>query len=352
MYYVNPDIKNTVRIFPRQDRYSYYRFDMNENPSGLPENFVQSVLKEITPEFLAIYPEQDRFLKKYAKYAEVQYDNLLATNGLDMAIRYLLEIFGEPGKSVVTVTPSFEMYRVNCSLLGLCHKSVSYNKDMTININDILTAIDTDTRIVVLVNPNNPVGNVYTKDELESVIEKAKMVGAVVIVDEAYYYFYPDTFLEYAIRENNVIILRTFSKLFSLAACRLGVIISSPKIISYVKNLHLTFDVNSIALLFGERLLDHPEIEKQLMETEKIGKRYTLESLGDHGYECRDCRGNFIFVRTRKSAHQVAKELEQKKKILVHTYTNELLKDYLRVSIGSKEKMDIFLDGFYAIDCD
>ena len=65
-YYVDEHIKNTERIFPEQHRYGLKRFDMNENPEGLPEDFVNSVLKEITPEFLSIYPEPDRFLRKYA----------------------------------------------------------------------------------------------------------------------------------------------------------------------------------------------------------------------------------------------------------------------------------------------
>ena len=68
-YHVNEYIKNTVRVFPMQNRYGMHRYDMNENPEGLPKEFVDSVLKEITPEFLAIYPEPDRFLHKYAKFS-------------------------------------------------------------------------------------------------------------------------------------------------------------------------------------------------------------------------------------------------------------------------------------------
>ena len=68
MYYVDEHIKNTNRDFPQQGRYDYLRYDMNENPEGLPKKFVDSVLKEITPEFLSIYPEPDRFLNKYAAY--------------------------------------------------------------------------------------------------------------------------------------------------------------------------------------------------------------------------------------------------------------------------------------------
>ena len=251
---------------------------------------------------------------------------------------------------MVTVSPSFEMYWVNCSILGLKHVPVAYEPDLTIKIEKILEAISGDTRVVVLLNPNNPVGNVYTEEELERVIERAKEVGAVVIVDEAYHYFYDRTFLPYALNGENVIVLRTFSKLFSLAACRLGVIISNPEIIHYVKNARLTFDVNAIALLFGERILDRPELIKELIRIEKEGKAWILQALEKEGYECRDCRGNFIFVKPKHSAREVANRLETEKKVLVHPYGNELLKDCLRVSVGSKEAMELFLEAFLEVD--
>ena len=349
-YYVNPNIRDTLRIFPEQGRYGYKRYDLNENPEGLPKEFVDSVLKEITPEFLSIYPEPDVFLNKYADFIGAKYENVLTTNGSDMGIRYLLETFGEPGKKVVTVAPSFEMYRVNCSLLGLVHVPVLYREDLTINIGDIVAAIDEDTRIVVLLNPNNPMGNVYTEEELEAVIARAKAVGAIVIVDEAYHYFYDKTFLPYALEGENVIILRTFSKLMSLAACRLGVIISNPELIHYVKNLRVTFEVNSIALLFAQRLLEQPQIIRDLIRTEKEGKAHTLKVLSDKGYWTRDCIGNFIFVETKHDPLEVARQLKEEKQVLVHTFGNPLLKNYLRISIGSKHAMDVFLEAFLEVD--
>lgn len=218
------------------------------------------------------------------------------------------------------------------------------------DIQKVLAAITEKTRIVVLLNPNNPVGNVYTDDELKAVVEKAQTVNALVIVDEAYHYFYKKTFLNFINTYDNIVILRTFSKLFSLAACRLGVIIGNPKLIHYVTNAKLTFDVNSIALLFGEKILEHPDIIDRLIQIENDGKKYTLSQLKDHGYECRDCRGNFIFIRPKHNANKVATRLEQEKDILVHAYSNELLKDYLRVSVGSVKAMNFFLEAFFEID--
>lgn len=350
--YVNENIKNTERIFPEQGRYDFFRYDMNENPEGLPQKFVNNVLKEITPEFLAVYPEPDKFLKKYASFVgyNVNYENLVATNGSDMAIRYILETFGEKNKEVVTVSPSFEMYWVNCQILGLKHKPVLYNDDLTINIEKIIDAITSNTRVVVLLNPNNPIGNVYTNEELERVIEKAQNVNAIVIIDEAYYYFYNHTFINYALEKENVIVLRTFSKLMSIAACRIGVIISNPTIIHYIKNGKLTFDVNSVALLFAEKLLDHPEIIDKLIRTEKKGKKYTLDILRKNNYWVRDCNGNFIFVKPKHDSQKLKEKLAKERKVLVHSYKNELLKDYIRVSTGSIKAMKIFLDAFLELD--
>lgn len=350
MYYINENIKNTKRIFPQQGRYAYKRYDMNENPEGLPKAFVDSVLKEITPEFLSVYPEPDRFLNKYASFVGVSYDNVLTTNGSDTAIRYLLETFGETKKEVVTVSPSFEMYGVNCNILGLKHVPVSYEKDLTINIENILRAITSDTRVVVLLNPNNPIGNVYTREEAEQVIIKAQQVGAIVIIDEAYHYFYRHTFLDFIERYDNVVILRTFSKLFSLAACRLGVILGNPALISYVKNARLTFDVNAVALLFGERILERPELIEHLIKRQEEGKSYTLNRLKECGYEYRDCKGNFIFIKPLHDARTIAKKLREEKKVLVHAYGNPLLKDYIRVSVGSIDAMKIFLSAFFEVD--
>lgn len=350
MYYVNPSVKECVRIFPEQGRYDYHRYDMNENPQGLPKEFVDSVLKEITPDFLATYPEPDRFLNKYAEFIGVDYDNVLTTNGSDMAIRYLLEVFCEKGKEVVTVTPSFEMYAVNCSILGLKHKAVCYAEDLSIDAGKIAEAISEDTDIVVLLNPNNPIGNVYSEEELEQIANKAEQCGAIVIIDEAYHYFYKETFLPYALKRTNVVVLRTFSKLFSLAACRLGIIISNPDIIEYVKKSRLTFEVNSLALLFAERLIERKNVVEELIRQADEGKQYTIERLQQKGYEVRDCRGNFIFIKSRKKPKELEALLKAKDKILIKTYGNELLRDYIRVSIGSKEAMEFFVERFLEAD--
>ena len=350
-YYVDPFVKGCTRIFPEQGRYGYHRYDMNENPEGLPKEFVDSVLEEITPEFLSTYPEPDVFLKKYAAFIGMEYENVLTTNGSDMAIRYLLEIFCRKGKKVVTVNPSFEMYAVNCSILGLEHVPVRYEGDMTVDINKLLDAIDPDTDIVVLLNPNNPIGTAYTDEEAGLVIKKAEENGAIGVIDEAYHYFYDRTFLDEVLLHDNVVVLRTFSKLFSLAACRLGVVVSNREIIGYVRKSRLTFEANAVALKFAERLVEQPELVEYLIESEKKGKKYLMDELSKKGYKTMDGLGNYIFIKTCRIPSEVAEDLKNKEKILVKTFGSPFLKEYIRVSVGSEAAMKFFTEKFMKTDC-
>ena len=345
--YVNPHIRDTYRVFPMQGRAGYLRYDMNENPEGLPEEFVNRVLREITPEFLSIYPEPDRFLNKYADFLGVRKENLLAVNGSDMGIRYLMETFGEEGKEILSVAPTFEMYGVNASILGYRHKIVSYDEELNVNVQEIIDAVNEDTRIIFLTNPNNPIGNVYTEEEVRTITDRAEEVGAVVVIDEAYHYFYPESFVPFALKRKNVVVLRTFSKLYSVAALRLGVLIADPELIHYVSNARLTFDANSVALLFAERIIEEEGLTEELIRIENEGKAWILEELMSKGYSCRDCRGNFIFVHPKKDAHRVEQILREEKKVLVHAYSHPLLKDELRVSVGSRKAMERFLELFY-----
>ena len=349
MYYVNEHIKKCVRIFPEQGRRDYLRLDMNENPEGLPREFVEEVLSEITPEYLATYPEPDVFMKKYADYLGVLPDNLCLTNGSVMAIRYIMETFVEKGKKVVTVAPSFEMYWVTCAMLGLEHVGIDYDENLNIKVSDILDAMDADTDLVVLLNPNNPIGNVYSREEVRSVIEKAQQVGAIVLLDEAYHYFCPNTFLGFIGEYDNVILLRTFSKLCSIAGLRLGIAVSNPEIIHYIRKSIPGFEVNTVALLFAERIVDHPELFDELTAIEQEGRSYTKEVLEQHGYCCDFQQGNFFFVIPKTDPFELEKKMREKK-ILIKTFRKDLLKKYIRVSIGSKEVMQQFLDAFLELD--
>ncbi len=347
--YVKECVKDIERVGGRQGRLGYLRLDMNENPEGLPGEFVEKVKAEITPEFLAAYPEPEKFLNILADYLGVDVKNLCVTNGSDQGIRYLYEIFGRPGSSVLTVSPTFEMYRIDSLIFGLDRKTVEYNPDFTIDVDKIIDAITDDVSIVSVLNPNNPIGTVYTGEEFDRIARKAGEVGALVIVDEAYHYFYDKTFLDKVFEYDNVVLLRTFSKLFSIAGVRLGFMVGNEELIHYVWNVRPTFDTNAVALKFGEMLLTEPGLIEKLTATEREGRKYLKSSLSEHGYEFFSENSNYAFIKVRTSVPDVVKKLEDKK-ILVKTYSQEMLKDYIRVSTGSIKVMKQFTDAFYEAD--
>ena len=350
-YYVDPNIKKTERVFPMQGRQPYLRLDMNENPEGLPEDIVKEICREITPEWLCRYPEPEIFRKKYAAYigGGANPENIFIANGTDMVIRYVLETFGEPGKDVVTVTPSFEMYRINCTLLGLNHVAVEYEPDLTISVDKICEAITDNARVVVIVNPANPIGNVYDRADIERIRARAQAVGAILMIDEAYHYFCEETAIDSALSFDNVIVTRTFSKLFSIPALRLGVAVAHPDIIRYLRNGQLSFDVNAAALLFGERLIDNPDLIERLIETERRGKDELCLRLDEKGYDYIRCGGNYVLIKTRRDPREIESDLAARG-ILIHSYGNPFLREYIRVTTGSKAVMDRFMDVFSKVD--
>ena len=146
-----------------------------------------------------------------------------------------------------------------------------------------------------------------------------------------------------------MVVFRTFSKLFSLAAVRMGMMIADEKLIGYARKSMPSFEVNAIALKFGEHLMQHTELIEDLMNTEAEGKAWLLEELNQRGYETTPSHGNFIFIKPKRTPKEVSDALREKK-ILIKTFGNEILKDYVRISTGSKKAMKYFLDAFLEVD--
>lgn len=349
MFYVNENVKNTKRIFPNQGRGEYLRLDMNENPEGLPEHVVEKIRASITPEFLAMYPEPGNFIRKYSDYLGVSSSQVCPTNGSDNAIRYILQVFAKPGHEVLTVTPSFEMYMVNCWLLGLVHKTVPYGSDYRVDVDAIIGAISDDTDVVVLVNPNNPIGDVYDEQDVRRIVEAAITHNAIVHIDEAYHYFTKSTLMGLIADYDNVIVTRTFSKCLSLAGVRLGVIISNPEIIHYINNLRVTFEVNTLALKCGEVILDEPGLIEELAGIQLAGREYIATALENEGYDVLRSETNFLPFRPKTDAHKLIESLERRM-ILVKGFSGGPMAGWIRINTGSPDVMKRFFTTLLEVD--
>ena len=185
--YINELIDNLERKYPECNRNGILRLDMNENPGGLPLDVVETIKNKITPEFLATYPDKTPLIESLSTFHEVSTDKIAITDGSEMALKYIFEVFGRPESEFLSVSPTFEMYGVYAKMYGLTHKKIEITKDFDIDLKLVLDNITLETSIVALLNPNNPIGRPYTDEEFLLIAEKTKAVGALLIIDEAYH---------------------------------------------------------------------------------------------------------------------------------------------------------------------
>lgn len=350
MYYIDNKVQNLYRIFDQNERKDYLRLDLNENPGGLPQEFINHVLSNVTPQFVAQYPETLHFMEVLARHLNTDINHLCLVNGSSEGIRYIIQAFTSPGGRIVGVVPSYFMFQIYSEMYGRNFVKIPYNEDLSMDVNNIIAEMTDDTQLLILLNPNNPMGNVYTEEEFAEMIKVARKKKITVLVDEAYHYFYPKTFIRYALEEH-VFITRTFSKLFSMAGCRLGYVVGWPEGVKIVQKMCTPHNTNAFAMLFAEAILETPGILDGLKRDFIEGRKYLIDALDAHQYFHKGEAGNFLFIKPKTDVQEIVDHMKMKKKILIKAYPN--VGDFgncLRVSIGGKIYMEQFIEALLELD--
>ena len=351
MYYLDENIKNLVRVFDQNERKEYLRLDLNENPGGLPQEFIEDTLKSVNSQFVAQYPETLHFSEVLASYIGADISNLCITNGSAEAIRYVIQAFTSKNGRIVGVVPSYFMFQVYSEMYGRNFVKVPYNDDLSISINNIEKELTEDTQLLILLNPNNPMGNVYSDEEFETLFKVCQEKQITMLVDEAYHYFYPKTFIKYSLNNRRVLVTRTFSKLFSMAGCRLGYVCGHPEDIKYVQKFCTPHNTNAFAMLFAEKIITTPGMVEDLIRKFMEGRNYLIEELNKYGYRHKGEAGNFIFIEPKTNPEIIVNRMKTEKRILIKMYSGVgEFGDCLRVSIGEKKYMEIFMSALLEID--
>lgn len=352
MYYINPNIINLERIVYQENRKNYLRLDLNENPGGLPAEFIDDTLKDITPEFVSQYPETKEFVNCLSKFLNVKENSICLVNGSSEGIRYIVEAFTSPGGKIVGVVPSYAMYQVYAEMYGRQFIEVHYNQDLSISADQIIERLSPDIELLILLNPNNPIGNVYSNKEFEKIIDAAEKFQITILVDEAYMYFYDNTFIDYAIKKPHILITRTFSKLFSLGSGRLGYVVGQPFEIKMISNLCTPHNTNAYAMLLAQRIIETPGMLDRMIEGQRKGKQYIIEKLNENQYVLNAKEGNFIFIKPKYiDAAEIVEQMKEKKKILIKSYDGiGDMGKCLRVTTGEVKYMEEFLEALLDID--
>ena len=351
MYYLDKNIENLERIFDQNERKDYLRLDLNENPGGLSKEFIDETLKDVTPQFVAQYPETLHFTEVLANHIGTDISHICITNGSAEAIRYVIQAFTSVDGRIVGVVPSYFMFQVYSEMYGRSFVKVPYNEDLSISIENIIKELTDETQMLILLNPNNPMGNVYSDEEFEVLFKVCQEKEITLLVDEAYYYFYPKTFIKYALNNRRILVTRTFSKLFSMAGCRLGYVCGHPDVIKYVQKFCTPHNTNAFAMLFAEKILTTPGMLDELIRKFTEGRRYLVETLDKNGYRHKGEAGNFIFIEPKTDAAAIVKRMKTEKKILIKVYPNVgEFGNCLRVSIGEKQYMERFINALLDLD--
>jgi histidinol-phosphate aminotransferase len=334
-------LKKIMRSSQRP-RKSFLRLDMNEGIPGLPAHFIRKTTGKIGQELLSTYPEYENLITKVAKHDNLKLQNICLSNGSDAAIKYIFDAYVSAGDKILITNPTFAMYPVYCKLFKADPVVVNYGQDLAFPLRDFKKNLTAGIKMAVLVNPNNPIGSALEISEIVSIVKQAAKHNILILIDEAYFYFYPQTAIKYVNTFKNLIVLRTFSKLLGMASVRLGYAAAHPRIIENLIKVKPTFDVNGVAVLFGEAILDHPGIIAKLIKSAEEGRSFLINKLKNWKITFINGKANFILIKTGKKTNKTISMLAHNKILVGGDFEQPFLKDYIRVTIGAKPQMEKF----------
>jgi len=303
---------------PTAGRADKLRLDFNENTVGCSPRVIAALHEGLDAGSLAIYPEYGEAKEAVAAYFHVAPDEFVFTNGTDEAIQIFVNAYVDDGQEVLLLRPSYAMYRFYAEVAGARIKEIDYPQPgMEFPLQEVLDAITPETRAVILANPNNPTGTGISLLAIERLLHRARK--AAVLVDEAYYEFAGVTALTEIERVPNLFVSRTFSKVFGMAAMRVGCLFSHAANIACLHKAQSPYSVNTLAVLAAQAAIeDSAYVENYVAEVlaarellcvglEKLEVPYVPSSanfvlgwFGRRALEVRDAlRGQGILVRDR-----------------------------------------------------
>ncbi len=319
------------------------KLNANENPYGLPDK-IKEEIKNVVENFeFSRYPDPmaDELREVIAESYGIDKEMIMVGNGSDELINYLSIAFSGRDRVVTYPVPTFPMYRIYTILTEGKPVPIELLPDFSLPVKKLLS---TRAVLTFISYPNSPTGN-YFKDE--DIIEIIEGSDGVVVVDEAYYEFGGKTFMRYLERYENLVILRTFSKAFSLAGMRVGYLIANPYIMNELLKVKSPYNINSLSVKIAKIVWKNydilrPSVERIIEERERV---YEILKKEFPQFRVYPGVANFLYVQTDDREDNIRKEL-MKRGILIRTYKDPLNDNTysLRITIGKPEEMNLLLE--------
>ncbi len=308
----------------------------NENPLGPSQSAIKSMQEAVTE--VHLYPDGNSTDLKHvlSKHLDVKKENLLFGNGSDELIKLIAETFIEPGDNVHVFDPSLLEYQFAAYIMSgnLVRTSL---KNMRCNLEKMLHSVNDNTKLIYISNPHNLTGTIYTQKDLERFMQRVPS-HVVVVCDEAYIDYCKDkncgTGITLIDKYPNLIILRTFSKLYALAGLRVGYAIASKQLINMIQKVREPFNVNSVAQAGAIASLRDQEHMEQSKKCNWRGLKFYYRKLPELNLGYVESSANFILVDLKGRNDEIIADKLLRKGILVKSGTSIGLKGHIRVSIG------------------
>lgn len=305
-------LKNIERIFDYTDKSKYnYVLNQSERSENFSPILFELFKKDLKQEDFAYYPNTKNFKEKLCEFYNVKNENLFLSDGSDVGIKSIFETFTTCGK-VITSEPSFPMYQVYCKLYRCQYFGIHYDLDLLeLSVDSMLNFVDDETDLIILANPNSPIGDYKTFDEIKPLLDTGKMV----LIDEAYIEFSDnESMIQYIDEYPNLLVTRTFSKGFGAAGCRVGMTFGHKDTIELLSKFRQMYEITGVSMKYCEFLLNNYKLVDTYIQEVKEEKKKLVSMLKN--YEVIDSQCNWIHFNNQDD-NKKTKEILEKHKVLV-----------------------------------
>ena len=321
----------------------YLLMDFNESPEPPPPSVRRALQEYLLEGDLHVYPYYGSFCEELGQYVGVSAEQLLLTNGSDQGIDVVLRCLLEPGTNLVMAMPGFTMFKQTVGTIGADFIEVPYPADFAFPYEKVRQAANPHTRVIVVINPNNPTGTSAPLTQVEALLQE--FPECAVLVDEAYYEFTSQTCLDLLPKYPNLVVLRTFSKAFAIPALRLGYVVAKEEFISQLLKIRGPYDVNMAALVAAWALLQDRESWQELVQQLMVVSKPALEQfLIEHRVRFYPGEANFLLVEPKGGATPAVSYLKERG-ILVRPMRPPL-EHCFRMNLRKMEDMQHFFEVF------
>jgi len=348
--YVRPGIRALHGYTPGEQQSGFTKLNTNESAIA-PSPRVRQVLGAIADESLRLYPDpvSQRLREVAGQRFGVRPEQILAGNGSDDCLTILYRTFLDAGDRVAFAWPSYGLYDTLAGIQGAEVMRVPYLREpRRWTLPDALAT--TGARLTLVANPDNPSSTLAPVATLRKLAER---LNGILVVDEAYVDFAlgvePDaTMLKYLDQHPNVVVLRTFSKSYSLAGARLGLMFAAAPLIQQMTKVKDSYNVNVITQALGTAALEDRAHHAELVRQTLAEKARVEQALAGHGWTWPAAFGNFVLVQVGARAQEVRDGLRAHK-ILVRYWDTPELRESVRITIGSPSQNDALIAALKAI---